>query len=105
MVGCAAYGCTNSSRNKKSYEVKGYHYIPSNNEYRNKWIIAIKREPPYPKNENFAVCGLHFEEDCFLRDFESELTGITRKFKLKDGAVPTLFVFSKPKQKHISSEQ
>ena len=28
-----------------------------------------------------------------------------RKFKLKDEAVPTLFVFSEPKQKRISSEQ
>ena len=105
MVRCADYECTNSSRNKKSHEVKGYHYIPSNNELRNKWIIVIKREPLYPKNANFAVCGLHLEEDCFLRDLESELIGIKRTFSLKDGAVPTLFAFSKPKQKCISCEQ
>ena len=74
MVACAAYGCTNSSRKQKAHEVKGCHYIPReevNKDLRNRWIISIKREPPYPKDEHFAVCGLHFETECFIGDFYS----------------------------------
>ena len=106
MVACATYGCTNASRKQKAHGVKGWHYIPReevNKELRNQWIISIKREPPYPKDENIAVCGLHFEDECFIRDFYSENSNL--KSKLKDGFVPTKFVFSKQKQKRRSSEQ
>ena len=109
MVACAAYGCTNSSRKQKAHEVKGWYYIPrekANKDLRNRWIISIKREPPYPKDEDVAVCGLHFENECFIRDFYSEFIEIENsnlKFKLKD--VPTKFVFSKQEEKRRSSEQ
>ena len=113
MVACAAYGCTSSSGKQKAHEVKGWHYIPReevNKDLQYRWIISIKREPPkpYPKDENFAVCGLHFEDECFIRDFYSEFMEVensNQKFKLKNGSVPTKFVFSKQKQKRRSSEQ
>lgn len=90
---------------KKSTEIMGYHYIPKDPHLRKQWVISIRREPPYPKDENFAVCGIHFTEDCFSRDLQSELTGKSKqKFKLKEGAIPTIFPFSKPKRKRISSE-
>ena len=96
---------------QKAHKVKGWHYIPRdevNKDLRNRWIISIKCEPPYRKDENFAVCGLHYEDECFIHDFYSEfieLENSNLKFKLKDGSVPTKFVFSKQKQKHRSSEQ
>ena len=42
-------------------------------EFRQKWLVAVKREPPYPDDKNFALCGLHFEDDYFVRDFMHEL--------------------------------
>ena len=54
------------------------------------------------------MCGLHFEDECFIRDFYSEfieVENLNLKFKQKDGSVPTKFVFSKQKQKCRSSEQ
>ena len=56
---------------RKAHDVKGWHYIPRdevNKDLPNRWIILIKREPPYPRDENFAVCGLHFEDECFIRE-------------------------------------
>ena len=111
MVACAAYGCTNSSRKQKAHEVKGWYYIPReevNKDLRNRWIISIKREPPNPKDGNFAVCVLHFGDECFIRGFCSEFIEVENsnlKFKLKDGSVLTKFVFSKQKLQRRSSEQ
>ena len=38
------------------------------------------------------VCELHFKQDCFLRDLEAELTGRPIRKRLKDGAIPTLYL-------------
>ena len=38
------------------------------------------------------VCELHFKQDCFLRDLEAELTGRPIRKRLKDGAMPTLYL-------------
>ena len=44
------------------------------------------------------------EAECFIREFYSEFIEVENsnlKFKLKDGSVPTKFVFSKQKQKTL----
>ena len=38
------------------------------------------------------VCEIHFEQDCFLRDLEHELTGRPIRKRLKDEAIPTLYL-------------
>ena len=53
----------------------------------------MKRDPPYPKNEHFSVCGLHFADECFERDLRYQLQGGKRNFKLIATAVPTIFDF------------
>ena len=72
MVNCAAIEYTDSSKNKKNEEVKGWHWVPykeSDRATHKKWLQGNKRTPPYPeKKENFVICGLHFEENCFKRD-------------------------------------
>ncbi len=35
------------------------------------------------------MCELHFQESCFVRDLEAELTGRPVRRRLKEGAVPT----------------
>ena len=73
MPYCGAPGCNNRSETQKVDNVKGYHDVPNEGELREKWIAALKREPPYP-NE-FVVCRMHFNDDDFERDLISELMG------------------------------
>ena len=71
MVTCGAVGCGNSSSTKLTATVKGWHPVPTNDlTLRKNWLAKMKREPPYPKDENFVLCGLHFEEKCFERDLK-----------------------------------
>ena len=60
----------------------------------------MKRQPPYPDDKNFVLCGLHFEDDYFVRDFMHELNNQKRKYKLGEDDGP----ISKEKQKRRSSE-
>ena len=97
MVICGGIGCNNDSRNKKIGEVQGWHVVPYKNEENllcDKWIQAMKREPPYPVNpQNFDLC-LHFTDDSFKRDLRFEMFGGTQTFNLVDGSVPSIFSFS-----------
>ena len=70
MVFCAAINCSNSSNKQKTYEVKGWHKVPVKKELRKKWITAMKRNPPFPSENNFVLCGMHFRDECFQRDLK-----------------------------------
>ena len=62
MVTCGAINCGNSSSKLKKDEGKGWHIVlhkPEDKLIRQKWLVAMKRDPPYPKDNNFYVCGLH----------------------------------------------
>ena len=106
MVESGAIGCNNDSRSKQTSEVKGWHKVPTEDNLRQKWLVAIKRDPPYPKNrENFINCGLHFTEHCFKRDLKYEFTKRGKqKFILMDDVVPSVFKFSAQPRKRRSSE-
>ena len=104
MVYCASPNCSNASRNKRKADVKGWHYIPQNEALRKKWIVAMRRDPPYPKDENFALCGTHFEDGYFADDPKALYGGMKKSFKLKDDAVPTIFLTSKSTKKRKCSE-
>ena len=59
----------------------------------------MKREPPYPKDEHFVLCGKHFHHDDFERDLRGEVMSSAKKiFKLKENAVPSIFTFTKEKR-------
>ena len=38
------------------------------------------------------ICELHFVQDCFMRDLESELMGRPLRKRLKPDAIPTIFL-------------
>ena len=51
--------------------MKGWHKILTlGNLERMKWLHAMRRDPPHPSDENFYICGLHFEDDCFEPDLK-----------------------------------
>ena len=108
MVNCAAPGCGRHSRKFKSEDVKGWHSVPTameNSQLRTQWLTAMKREPPYPLDKNFYLCGLHFSDDCFHRDIKHEMMGGKKTFKLIDTAVPDNFYFSKDNKRRVSSHE
>ncbi|XP_057298998.1 uncharacterized protein LOC130629703 [Hydractinia symbiolongicarpus] len=99
MVTCGALNCGNSSTKKSVADVKGWHNVPTekeNKQRRKKWLAAMKRDPPYPADTNFVLCGMHFTSECFQRDLKAELCGSVRKFILLPNAIPSVFSFSKP---------
>ena len=109
MVRCAAIECGNGSREKKTYDVKGWHQVPTEdaeNCLRQKWLTAMKRDPPYPDNpKDFVVCGLHFSDDDFKPDLKYEYTKRGKqRFILADNAIPSIFNFSTPTNKRHFSE-
>ena len=71
MVTCSALNCSNSSSKKLTTGVKGWHEVPSHDKVlRAAWIHAMQRDPPYPSQKNFVLCGLHFAEECFEHDLK-----------------------------------
>ena len=53
MYNLVIFDVGNDSREKKSYDVKGWHEVPTEiaeNCLRQKWQTALKRDPPYPDN-------------------------------------------------------
>jgi len=67
---CSAFGCTNKWEPNSAIS---FHRLPKksrNEELRKKWLQNIKREGILPKDENFFICSVHFEEDCFKRDLK-----------------------------------
>ena len=51
---------------KLTTDVKGWHEVPSHDKVlRAAWIHVMRRDPPYPSQKNFVLCGLHFADECF----------------------------------------
>ena len=84
---CCAFGC--ASRYSKKKGVKLYRF-PRDPERRSLWIQAIKREKWQP-NEHSRVCGRHF------------ISGRPSRFRNDPDFVPSIFVFSKTKEKENAS--
>ena len=63
---CTASGCTN--KRKADSEIRFYK-IPKDNDLRQKWLNNI-REEELPKDENFCICSIHFEESFFIQDLK-----------------------------------
>ena len=81
-----------------------------NDDRREKCLVSIRRGtsskfPDFP--DDFRICGLHFEDNCFERDFRHELMGQERTFKLKDDSIPIVFSFKKPpaEKRKLSEER
>ena len=64
----------------------------------------MKREPPYPNDKNFYLCGHHFRDEDFERDLMADLMpDVKRKFRIKNDAVPSIFTFSVESEKRRSN--
>ena len=59
MINCGVINCEKSSENNESEDVKGWHKVPTKGLFRQKWLTAMKRDPPYPAAKNFNLCGQH----------------------------------------------
>ena len=110
MQSCGVPLCNSfSSKGVKSDDCKGWHFLPSDEDIKQKWLTAIRRKktsdfPDFPPD--FRACGLHFTEECFERDLKHELTGSKRTYTLKRDAVPTIFDFKKrPPKRKLSLER
>ena len=108
-------GCKNRSKEKRrtgksAEEVKGWHVVPYDEDrrvLRFKWVKAINRPPPYPREpKDFVICGEHFEDTCFVRDLKFELGCSTKRtFSLVENAVPTIFSYRPTNKKRVFSEE
>ncbi|XP_065305139.1 THAP domain-containing protein 3-like isoform X1 [Dermacentor albipictus] len=93
---CCVEGCTN--RSTKTNGVC-YHRFPSDNALRKKWLCAVRRVVWSP-DKNACVCSDHFTPDCYKDSvYLMEAFGLAKANygrRLKEDAVPTLFVYTKP---------
>lgn len=92
---CCVEGCMN--RSTKTNGVC-YHRFPSESALRKKWLCAVRRVVWSP-DKNACVCSDHFTPDCY-RDsvYLMEAFGLAKANhgrRLKEDAVPTLFVHTK----------
>ena len=87
MVTCGIINCGNSSRKKKTIDVKSWHKVPTSDKLeRMKWLHAMRHDPPYLPDENFYICGLHFEDVCFKQDLKVRVITQSKVF-LKIGVL------------------
>ena len=47
-----------------------FYKIPKDYDLWQKWLNNIRRERKIPKDQNFYVCSIHFEESGFERDLK-----------------------------------
>ena len=106
MSWCAAYNCSNSSKNNSE---KTFFTLPKNECTRKAWIAAMNREEgTLPKN--VYVCSDHFEETCFDKNWalQTQLFYTTRpqRRRLMEGSVPTIFSHQeKSKEQKVSKKR
>lgn len=81
---CTLKGYIGTSREKISF-----FNFPKSDGLREKWIVAIRRDPGkhFDLKEKTKVCSRHF----FPTDVKNSLNGI---IKLKNDAVPSIFAWS-----------
>ncbi|KAI5635951.1 zinc-finger double domain-containing protein [Phthorimaea operculella] len=83
MVVCAVKLCRNyTGKNIKPPEGISFHRFPTDDDQKEEWIRAIRREPSWAPGTHCRVCSVHFENS----DFKISETG--RRILHKD-AIPT----------------
>ncbi|KAJ2941854.1 hypothetical protein O0L34_g10669 [Tuta absoluta] len=83
MVVCAVKLCRNyTGKNIKPPEGISFHRFPTDDDQKEEWIRAIRREPSWAPGTHCRVCSVHFDNS----DFKISETG--RRILHKD-AIPT----------------
>ena len=82
-----------------------FHRFPRNDETRRKWVVALKLKklPPHYDRTGY-VCSEHFREEDYQRDLQAELLGTKKRRVLKEGSVPSVFVFRSAKHRKAPSK-
>lgn len=64
--------------------------FPKNLKLQKEWILKCKRAGKWNPSSS-CICSVHFKDDEFIRDLQSELLGYAPKRRiLKPGAIPSL---------------
>ncbi|XP_068574873.1 THAP domain-containing protein 1-like isoform X2 [Cebidichthys violaceus] len=82
-MSCSAYGC--SRRHSKGSDVNFFRFPLGDNARLKQWLLNVRRRNWIPSKSS-RLCSTHFKEDQFFIDKEG-------KRRLKETAVPTIFVF------------
>jgi len=85
-----------------------YHQLPLDDMQRMKAWLATIRRVDMPPLENFYICSEHLSPECFETDLRAQLTGQKCKRHLKDGTVPSVFLYAygpEAKQPRLSTEK
>ena len=80
MSGCAAYDCSNSSKNNPG---KTFFILPKNECTRKAWIVVINRKEDTLPN-NVYLCSDHFEEVCFNKSWAKRHNYFTHHVRRKE---------------------
>lgn len=82
-MSCSAYGC--SRRHAKGSDVNFFRFPLGDIERLKQWLLNVRRSNWIPSKSS-RLCSTHFKEDQLFIDKEG-------KRRLKETAVPTIFVF------------
>ncbi|XP_054464112.1 THAP domain-containing protein [Anoplopoma fimbria] len=82
-MSCSAYGC--SRRHSKGSDVNFFRFPLGDDARLEQWLLNVRRRNWIPSKSS-RLCSTHFKEDQFFIDKEG-------KRRLKETAVPTIFVF------------
>ncbi|MEE6483332.1 hypothetical protein FKM82_013516 [Ascaphus truei] len=92
---CSALGCTTRDTRETRCNNISFHRLPRKDDpRRNLWLANCRRTDPSgkglwdPSSDYVYFCSKHFEKSCF------EVVGISGYHRLKEDAVPTLFLSS-----------
>ncbi|XP_044138049.1 THAP domain-containing protein 7 isoform X2 [Bufo gargarizans] len=97
---CSALGCTTRDSRQTRDENISFHRLPRKEDHRRSlWIANCRRRDPNglglwdPSSDYVYFCSKHFEKSCF------EAVGISGYHRLKEDAVPTIFMPSSKLQR------
>lgn len=71
MPWCVVVECSNNTFTKNREKDVSFYNLPKDENLRKIWLLNIKREN-IPKNPK--ICHQHFEDSCFKRDLEVNIT-------------------------------
>ena len=96
MAYCQAYGCSNQHGKTKAIHYFSFPNVEKDKLRVERWLHNIgtcHTTKSFKFNKNKKVCSDHFHPNCYLEDKMAKMLGYTPpKVKLKNGAIPTIFV-------------
>ncbi len=85
---CVVKNCLSKKLSHLAIPVSFFR-IPKSLDENQKWLKALSAIETKSQTKDIRVCELHFDENCFERDLEAELTGRPVRRLLKKDSVPS----------------